>query len=125
MTPYKAVVALAAAAALAAASLPPSTYQKPKTVIHLVTIKWAATAAPEQRRAALESLEKAAAGAGGVRNLWLRAVRVQPRDFMSAFAIEFEDAAAADRFLRHASYEAWSRTCLPLIEESRTQQVTN
>ena len=101
------------------------TYQKPNTLIYLVTIKWTAEAAPEQRRAAIEGVEKMAAEVPGVKNVWLRSVRVQPRDFMTAFAIEFEDQAGAERFARHPAHETWNKTFLPIIEESRTQQVTN
>ncbi len=118
---WGAALSLACALALGGAR----EYQKPKTVIQVVIIKWAAGAAPELRRAAVEALEKAAAEAPGVARIWLRALRVQPRDFMSAFALEFEDQAAADRFARHPAYEAWTKTYLPIIEESRIQQVTN
>jgi hypothetical protein len=100
-------------------------YQKPKTVIQVVTIKWAADAAPELRRAAIEDVGKTLAEIPGVERVWLRTLRVQPRDFMSAFALEFEDQAAADRYARHPAHEAWNKTYLPIIEESRTQQVTN
>jgi hypothetical protein len=99
--------------------------QKPKTVVQVVTIKWAADAAPEQRRAALEGMEKVASEFPGVRNIWLRTIRVQPRDFMTAFAMEFEDLPSAERFARHPAYELWNKSYLPIIEESRTQQVGN
>jgi len=115
------VLALACALVLAGARA----FQKPKTVIQVVTIKWAAGAAPELRRAAIDEMEKTAAEVPGVERAWLRTLRVQPRDFMSAFALEFEDQAAADRFARHPAHEAWSKTYLPIIEESRIQQVTN
>lgn len=98
---------------------------RPKTVIEIVTIKWAADAAPEARRAALEGVEKMTAEVPGVRNIWLRALRVQPRDFTAAFAIEFDDLAAADRYARHPAHEAWTKSYLPIIEESRIQQITN
>jgi hypothetical protein len=101
------------------------TYQKPKTVIQVVTIRWTADAAPEQRRAALEGVDKLAAEFPGVRNVWLRPLRLQPRDFMSAYAIEFDDQAAAERFAKLPAHEAWNKSFLPLIEESRTQQLTN
>ena len=99
--------------------------QKPKTVLQLVTIKWTGEAAPEVRRAALDGIEKLAMEIPGVQSVWLRTLRTQPRDFMTAFALEFEDQAAADRFARHPAHEAWSKTYLPVIEESRVQQVTN
>lgn len=99
--------------------------QKPKTVVQVVTLKWAADAAPELRRAALEGMEKVASEFPGARNIWLRTVRVQPRDFMTAFAIEFEDMQSAERFARQPAYELWNKTYLPAIEESRSQQVAN
>jgi len=101
------------------------TYQKPKTVIQVVTIRWTADAAPEQRRAALEGVDKLAADFPGVRNVWLRPLRLQPRDFMSAYAIEFDDQAAAERFAKLPAHEAWNKSFLALIEESRTQQLSN
>jgi hypothetical protein len=90
-----------------------------------VTIRWTADAAPEQRRAALEGLDKLAAEFPGARSVWLRPLRLQPRDFMSAYAIEFDDQAAAERFAKLPAHESWNRSFLPLIEESRTQQLTN
>jgi hypothetical protein len=99
--------------------------QRPKTVIQMVTIKWTAEAAPELRRAALDGVEKMAAEIPGVRNVWLRTIRVQPRDFLTAFAIEFEDQPSAERYARHPAHEAWNKSFLPLIEESRVQQVGN
>ena len=116
---------LAAVMAVALALLGARLFQKPKTVIQVVTIKWTAEATPEARRAALEGVEKMAAEIPGVRNVWLRALRVQPRDFSSGFAIEFEDQAAAERYARHPAHEAWNKLFLPIIEESRVQQNTN
>jgi hypothetical protein len=115
--------ALALACALVVAGA--RAYQKPKTVIQVVTIKWAADAAPELRRSAIEDVEKTVAVIPGIERVWLRTLRVQPRDFMSGFALEFEDQAAADRYARHPAHEAWIKTYLPIIEESRIQQVTN
>jgi hypothetical protein len=117
--------AAAAALLLAGLAVAAKVHGRPKTVIQVVTIKWTAEAAPEQRKAALEEIEKAAAAAPGVRNLWLRALRVQPRDFMTAYAIEFDDATAAERFPSTPAYEQWKKRFLPLIEESYTQQLTN
>jgi hypothetical protein len=121
-----ALVAVAALALFGAGVLTGArAVQKPKTVIEVVTIKWAADAAPESRRAALEGVERMAAEIPGVRNIWLRTLRVQPRDFMTAFALEFEDLTAAERYARHPAHEAWNKSWLPIIEESRIQQATN
>jgi hypothetical protein len=100
-------------------------YGKPKSVIQLVTIKWAADATPEQREAVLQGVERMAGEIPGVRNVWLRPLHLEPRDFTAAFAIEFQDQAAADRFAKHPLHEAWSKTSLLVREEMRSQQLTN
>lgn len=99
--------------------------QKPRTVLQVVTIRWAAGASPELRRAALEGIEKLAAETPGVQGIWMRPLRVQPRDFMSAYALEFEDQAAAERFARSPAHEVWNKAFLSLVDESRTQILTN
>jgi hypothetical protein len=100
-------------------------YNKPKSIIHLVTIQWTAEASPEARQAAIDGVEKMAAEIPGIKNIWLKPLRVQPRDFTAAFAIEFEDQAAADRYAKHPAHEAWNKIYLPVRAESRSQQVTN
>jgi len=99
--------------------------QKPRTVLQVVTIRWTAAASPELRRAALEGIEKLASETPGVQGIWLRPLRVQPRDFMSAYALEFEDQAAAERYARQPGHEAWNKSFLALVDESRTQVLTN
>ncbi len=99
--------------------------QKPRSVIQVVTIRWSAAASPELRRAALEGIEKLAEEVPGVRSVWMRSLRVQPRDHMSAYALEFEDQAAAERFARHPAHDAWNKSFLYLVDETHTQQVTN
>lgn len=99
--------------------------QKPRTVLQVVTIRWSASASPELRRAALDSIEKMAAETPGVQGIWMRPLRVQPRDFMGAYALEFEDQAAAERFARSPAHESWNKSFLALVDESRTQILTN
>ena len=102
-----------------------NTHGRPKSVIHLVTAKWTADSTPEQRKAALDGIEKMASEIPGIKNVWLKPVRVQPQDFNVAFAIEFDSQAAADRYAKHPAYDAWNKIYLPIREESRSQQVTN
>ena len=120
------LAALALAAAFGAGTLAGANrYGKPKSVIQVVTIKWTAEATPEQREAVLQGIERMAAEIPGVRNIWLKPVHLEPRDFTAAFAIEFQDQAAADRYARHPLHQVWSKTYLPVREESRSQQLTN
>jgi hypothetical protein len=100
-------------------------FNKPSTVLHLVTVKWTADSNPEQRKAAIDGIEKMASEVPGIKNIWLKPVRVQPRDYNAVFAIEFENQAAADRYAKHPAHEAWYKVYEPVREESRSQQVTN
>jgi len=124
---WKAGLGLTAALALFAAGFltGANTYGKPKSVIHLVTAKWTADSTPEQRKAAIDGVEKMASEIPGIKSVWLKPVRVQPPDFNVAFAIEFENQAAADRYAKHPAHDAWNKIYLPIREESRSQQVTN
>ena len=126
---WKAAAGLAAALALFGAGYlagaGANKYGKPKSIVHLVTIKWTEESTPEQRKAAIDGVEKMAAEIQGIKNVWLKPVRVQPQEFNAVFAIEFEDQAAADRYVKHPAHEAWNKIYLPVREESRSQQVTN
>ena len=70
-------------------------YGMPKTVIHTVTLKWKADSTPAQQQKALDGVKEMAAAIPGVKNVWLKKLKVQgpsaevPFDW--AFVIEFAD----------------------------------
>ena len=66
-----------------------------------------------------------AAGITGVKTIWIKSTGVQPQAFTAAFAIEFEDKAAADRYVDHPAHKAWGKIYQPVHEESRALQITN
>ncbi|MBI1789335.1 MAG: Dabb family protein [Acidobacteria bacterium] len=125
------------AAALGAAGLAAANkYGTPKTIIHVVTILWKADSTPEQQQAALDGVKKMAAEIPGIKNVWIRGTKVQGtgprgkdgspgRSYQSAFVIEFEDQAAAERYAEHPAHEAWGKIYLPVREQSTSHQVTN
>lgn len=113
--------ALAGAGAAAAKN----TFQQPGTIIHLVTVKWKADSTPEQQQAALDGVKTMAGEIPGIKNVWIKTLRVQPRDYNAAFAIEFADKAAADGYADHPAHKAWMKIYEPIHEESRSHQVTN
>jgi hypothetical protein len=100
-------------------------YGTPKTIIHLVTIKWKAGTSEADQQKALEGVKEMAAKIPGIKNVWIKAERLQPRDFNAAFAIEFADRAAADRYAEDPAHAAWDKFYLSIREESRSVQVTN
>ena len=102
-----------------------NTYGTPKTVIHVVTGKWKAEATDEQKKAALEGIRTMAAKIPGIKNVWLKADRIQPREYNYAFAIEFESRAAADAYAEHPAHAEWDKPYQVARQESRSQQLTN
>ena len=100
-------------------------YGMPKTVLHVVAGKWKAEATDEQKQAALEGIKTMVAEVPGVKNVWLKTERVQPREYNYVFAIEFESRAAADAYAEHPAHEAWYKVYIPIRQESRSAQVTN
>jgi len=67
-----------------------NTFHQPSSVIHVVTVQWTPESTPEQQQAALDGLKTMAAEIPGIKNIWVKSIRVQPRDYNTAFAIEFE-----------------------------------
>src|SRR5262245_2644664 len=126
----------AAAAALALAVVGANRYAAPRTIVHVVTILWKEDSTPEQQRASLEGVKKMAAEIPGIKNVWIKPLKVQGsgkegkdgkpgRPYESAFVIEFADQAAADRYVDHPAHIEWNKTYLAIREESTSHQITN
>ena len=61
----------------------------------------------------------------GIKNIWMEADRVEPRDFNSAYGIEFQSRAAADAYAESPIHQAWVNKYVPLREASVSIQVSN
>ncbi len=123
----KAALALAVATGIFGAGVlaGKNTFHQPSSIIHVVAVKWKSDSTPEQQQAAIDGVKAMAAEIPGIKNIWLKSTRVQPQDYNAAFAIEFEDKAAADRYVDHPAHKAWAKIYQPVHEESRSQQITN
>jgi Stress responsive A/B Barrel Domain len=100
-------------------------FGQPKTVLHLSIIKWNANASDADKQRALEGVKEMAAKIPGIRNVWIKGDRIQPRDFNAAFAIEFKDRDAADAYAESPIHKAWSDQYLLLRAASLSEQITN
>jgi Stress responsive A/B Barrel Domain len=100
-------------------------FGQPKTIIHVVEIKWLPGVSEEQKTRVLDGVKDVAARVPGVKNVWLKADRLEPRDFNAAFAIEFRDRAAADAYAESSLHDAWDKQYVPLRAASVSIQVTN
>src|ERR1043165_8096259 len=103
----------------------------PKTVIHVVTVKWKDDSTPEQRKKALDGVKAMAATIPGIKNVWLEKLKVQaqtaankPYDW--AFVMEFESEAALTAYADHPKHKEWDESLyFPVREERRTHDISN
>ena len=101
-------------------------FGQPKTVIHVVAVKFKATSTPEQQQKALQGVLDMAGKIPGIKNVWIKSTRVQPRDYSAAFVLEFADRAAADAYAENPLRNNWfEKIYNPIREESRSFQITN
>jgi len=101
-------------------------FGQPKTIIHLVILKWRPGVADADKQRALEGVKEMAAKIPGIKNIWIKADRIQPRDFNAAYAIEFKDRDAADAYAESPLHQQWEQKYyVPIREASISEQVTN
>ncbi len=100
-------------------------YGQPKTIIHISLIKWKADASDADKAKVLSNFKEMVGKIPGVKNIWTKPSRMQPRDYHTAFAIEFENRAAADRYATDPAHEAWTKEFLAIREASISPQITN
>lgn len=100
-------------------------FGEPKTIIHLVEVKWNPGVTDAQKQDVINGVKEVAAKIPGIKNVWLKADRLEPRDFSWAYAIEFRDRDAADAYAESPVHEAWEKRYVPLRYASISVQVTN
>ena len=98
---------------------------QPKTIIHMVEIQWNPGVPQMERDAALSGVKDMASKIPGIKNVWIKAERLEPRDFSAAFVLEFQNRAAADAYAESPLHAAWEKEYLPLRANSLSIQVTN
>jgi hypothetical protein len=96
----------------------------PKTVIHVVTVKWKADATPKQIQAALDGVKAMAAAYKGITRVWIKSIKVQG-DKANAFVMEFADEAALKVYADSPAQKEWYKIYIPIREESTTFDITN
>ncbi|MFZ3216664.1 MAG: Dabb family protein [Candidatus Acidiferrales bacterium] len=100
-------------------------FGQPKTILHVVELKWNPAASDADKQRAIEGIKEMAAKIPGIKNVWIQGERMQPRDFNAAYAIEFRDRAAADAYAESPVHAAWEAEYVPLRAASISIQVTN
>jgi hypothetical protein len=100
-------------------------FGQPKTVLQISIIKFRDGVSDEDAQRVIDGLRQVAAKIPGIKNIWLKAARMEPRDFDAVIVIEFVNRAAADRYAESPVHEAWSRELQRIRLTSISPQVTN
>ncbi|MCA1586699.1 MAG: Dabb family protein [Acidobacteria bacterium] len=116
------LMSLSAAATWLAAQ---NTFGTPKTIIHVSVIQWKEGVSAADKKQVLDGVKEMAAKIPGMKNVWTKAIRVQPQGYHDAFVIEFEDQAAADRYAKDPVHSAWTEAFTKIREGSISPQITN
>ena len=105
-------------------TLSAQTTTAPKTVIHVVTVKWKADATPQQIQAALDGVKALPAAYPGITRVWVKSIKVQG-DKANALVMEFADEAALKAYTDSPAQKEWYKVYQPIREESTTFDITN
>ncbi|MBI3679376.1 MAG: Dabb family protein [Acidobacteria bacterium] len=104
-------------------------YGKPKSIIHVVTLYYRDGVTAADKKKVLDGVEKMASAIPGIKNVWLRSVKVQGdaggQQLTDAFVMEFADEAAFKAYDNHPAHREWEKIYVPLRGESRTHDITN
>ena len=100
-------------------------FSQPKTVLQVSLIKWRVGVPDAEKQKAIEGIKEMAAQIPGMKTIWLKTDRMQPRDWDAAFAIEFASRDAADDYALSPIHEKWERAYLQLRENSLSPQLSN
>lgn len=97
----------------------------PSTVIHHVTLKWKEGVSDADKQKALDGLKEIASTSPGVKNLWMKSLKIQPREYSQTFVIEFENEAALKAYAEHPKKKEWDDFYYSIRETSLNSVTTN
>jgi hypothetical protein len=120
----KLLTTLLTAGLLAFAATTASAQTAPKSVIHVVTVKFKSDATPEKIKAALDGVLALPSKYPGITRVWVKSIKVQGEK-THAFVMEFADEAALKNYADSSAQKEWYKTYLPVREESTTFDITN
>jgi antibiotic biosynthesis monooxygenase (ABM) superfamily enzyme len=99
---------------------------KPKTVIHVISIKWKAEATPAQIDKAIKAAEALPSEYPGILHVWTKPIKKQlPEGYGHVIVMEFASEDALKQYADSPAQKKWYEVYMPLREESRTSDITN
>lgn len=100
-------------------------FGQPKSVLHIVTVRWKADSTEAQRQAAIQGVAKMAGETPGIKNVWLKTLKVQGDNYNAAFVMEFQDENAFKAYADAPAHKEWEKVYLSVRDRSTTHDVTN
>lgn len=99
---------------------------KPKTVIHVITVKWKADAKPQQIEAAIKGAEALPSQYPGITRVWTKPIKKQlPEGYNHVIVMEFASEDALTKYADSAAQKKWYDVYMAVRDESRTSDITN
>jgi len=98
-------------------------FGQPKSVLHIVTVKWKPESTAEQRQKAIDGVKTMASKYPGITNVWLKPLKVQGTD--AVFVMEFKDEAALKAYVDTPAQKEWYDIYIPIRGQSQTHDITN
>jgi Stress responsive A/B Barrel Domain len=125
MTRFALALALMSVTATGTWLVAQNKFGTPRTIIHVSVIQWNEGVSDAEKKQVLDGVKDMAAKIPGIRNVWTKAIRVQPQGYTDAFVIEFENQAAADRYAKDPVHDKWTEAFVKLRAASYSPQITN
>jgi hypothetical protein len=118
------ILLLIAALALLAPGQASAEPGKPKSVIHVITVKWKPGASKESIQKAIQGVETM--DYAGLRRVWTRPIKMQLQEgYNHIIVMEFDSEAALASYAGSPAQKQWYEVYMPVREESRTHDITN
>ena len=116
----------ACAAALMLAGTLLAADARPKTVIHVISVKWKADATTAAIEKAIRGAEALPAEYPGILHVWTKPIKKQlPEGYSHVIVMEFASEDALTRYAGSAAQKKWYDAYQAVREESRTSDITN
>lgn len=98
----------------------------PKTVIHVISVKWKADATPAQIDKAIKGAEALPSEYPGITHVWTKPIKKQlPEGYGHVIVMEFASEDALKKYADSPAQKKWYELYMPIREESRTSDITN
>lgn len=98
---------------------------KPKSVIHVINVRFKPEASKADIEKAIAAIETVAGKYKGIKNVWLDPVTVQGNQFTHVLVMEFESVDALKKYTDSPEQLEWYKLWIPIRELSNTHDVTN